>query len=178
MLKKGPSWGEVVVAGDSYGKNFFNDEQKREIKFREYCNNGLTIDENYKTLIEAFDSFSNIVLFSISVNDQQKGTHPVIFEIKFREMLDKARETEKIVIVHTYMHYPYANFANAKLFPFSTYEYDSVVRKLANEYDNVFYIDMNDYGGVEYMTEDGIHYNKEFNDALYDRLKVIIDNLQ
>ena len=50
-----------------------------------------------------------------------------------------------------------------------------MVRSLIMEYKNVYYIDMSDCTGNEYMLPDGIHYNKKFNDEMYDRINLMID---
>ena len=45
-----------------------------------------------------------------------------------------------------------------------------MIRKIITEFDNVYFIDMSDCVGAEYMLPDGIHYSKKFNDVMYDRL--------
>lgn len=163
---------ELVVAGDSYANHFYRDEKNRDIKMYGYFNEGFTLEMNKETLRRAFNSFHKIIFLSISVNDRHKSTHPSEFEQELRELFDIAVKTGKIVLVHSYMYY---DLASAPIFPYSTSEYDSMIRNLIMEYDNVYYIDMSDCIGSEYMLPDGIHYNKKFNDIMYDRLNVIIN---
>ena len=163
---------ELVVAGDSYAQHFYEDEKYREMKLYGYFNEGFTLEMNKSTLQDAFNSFHKLIFLSISVNDRHKSTHPSEFEQELRELFDIAKRTNKIVMVHSYMYYDLASLAN---FPYSPFEYDSMVRNLIMEYDNVYYLDMSDCTGKEYMLPDGIHYNKKFNDIMYDRIIFLID---
>lgn len=173
VFDMGPGFAsEIAVAGDSYAKRFYEDEKNRDIKLHGYFNEGFTLEMNYTTLRYAFNSLYKIVFLSISVNDRHKSTHPSEFEAELRDLFDVAKRTGKIVLVHSYMYYDLAFVPN---FPYSPAEYDSMIRNLIMEYDNVYYIDMSDCTGSEYMMEDGIHYNKKFNDVMYDRVVFMID---
>lgn len=173
LYDMGPGYAsEIAVAGDSYAQHFYEDEKNRGLKLYGYFNEGFTIEMNYDTLKTAFNSMQKIVFLSTSVNDRHKSTHPTQFEKELRELFDIARRTGKIVLVHSYMYY---DLAFAPNFPYSTFEYDSMIRNLIMEYDNVYYIDMSDCTGYEYMLPDGIHYNKKFNDIMYDRVVAMID---
>lgn len=172
----GPGFGsEVVLTGDSYAKRFYEDEKNRDIKFYGYFNEGYTLDMNKITLREAFNSYCKIIFLSISVNDRHKSTHPEEFESELRELFDIAARKNKIVLVHSYMLYGLASTMN---FPYLTYEYDSMIRKLIMEYNNVYYIDMSDCTGSEYMMPDGIHFNKKFNDEMYNRIVFMINHVR
>ncbi len=169
----GPGYAsELVVAGDSYATHFYEDEKNRGIKLYGYFNEGFTLEMNRNTLRKAFNSLHKIIFLSISVNDRHKSTHPSEFENELRELFDIAVRTNKIVLVHSYMYY---DLASSPIFPYSTSEYDSMIRNLIMEYNNVYYIDMSDCIGEEYMLPDGIHYNKKFNDIMYDRLNIMIE---
>lgn len=163
---------EMAVAGDSYAQHFYEDEKDKNIKLFGYFNEGLTLSQNEETLKRAFNSIHKLIFLSISVNDRHGSTHPSVFENELRSLFDIAVETNKIVILHSYMYYDLASTAH---YPYSTYEYDSMLRNLIMEYKNVYYVDMSDCTGSEYMLPDGIHYNKKFNDEMYNRLLIIID---
>lgn len=163
---------EMAVAGDSYAQHFYEDEKDKDIKLFGYFNEGLTLSQNEETLKRAFNSIHKLIFLSISVNDRHGSTHPSVFENELRSLFDIAVETNKIVILHSYMYYDLASTAH---YPYSTYEYDSMLRNLIMEYKNVYYVDMSDCTGSEYMLPDGIHYNKKFNDEMYNRLLIIID---
>lgn len=166
---------DMAVAGDSYAQHFYNDEKNKDIKLYGYFNEGYTLEMNKMTLKNAFYSDHKVVFLSISVNDRHRSTHPSEFENELRELFDIAVRTKKIVIVHSYMYY---DLASMPVYPYSTFEYDSMIRKLILEYDNVYYIDMSDCTGVEYMLSDGIHYNKKFNDEMYKRLSIMIEMIR
>lgn len=175
FFKETPSGTELIVAGDSYAQNFYEDEWNREMQLLPFFQEGSTIEENQKKLQDAFYSIHKYILFSISVNDHRKNTHPNYFEDEYRNMVDLAIATKKTVFVHSYMLYD-LTIANA--LQFTPYDYDNMVRKIANDYDNIYYIDMTDCVGAEYMEADGIHYNKKFNDILYDRIKAKMEELK
>ena len=166
---------EIVVAGDSYAQRFYEDERDRGINLIGYFNAGFTLDMNWSTLLEAFNSLNKIIFFSVSINDRHKNTHPSEFEREFRTLLDIADRTGKIVFVHSYMYY---DLASVPIFSYTTSEYDAMIRKIVQEYKNVYYIDMSDCIGSEYMQEDGLHYNKKFNDIMFDRMNFLIDLLK
>ena len=173
LYSDGPGYAsEIVVAGDSYAQHFYEDEKNRDIKLHGYFNEGFTLDMNRETLKEAFNTFYRIIFLSISVNDRHKNTHPEEFEKELRELFDIAKRTNKIVLVHSYMYY---GLADTPMFSYLTYEYDSMIRKLIMEYSNVYYVDMSDCTGAEYRLPDGIHFNKKFNDEMYDRIVFLLD---
>lgn len=175
MFQDGPGDGELVVAGDSYAEGFYNDEKERGMDLIPFVQEGFTIEENREKLRTAFYSIHKYILFSISVNDHRHNTHPTYFEDEFREMIALAVATQKTVFVHSYMIY---DWAASPFFNFTPYNYDDTVRKIANDYDNIYYIDMSDCVGEEFIKEDGLHYNKKFNDILYDRIKNKINELK
>lgn len=174
QIFEGPVGNDLIVTGDSYAQHFALDEKGKDYQIYSYANENTTIEENMQTINKAFDSFGKIILFSISVNDQIKGIHPTIFEESLRKILDKGVANNKIVFMHTYMQYPREYYYGGI---FSSYDYDNVIRKLANEYSNVYYIDMSDYGDLKYTVGDQVHYSKDFNDILYNRLKAKITEI-
>lgn len=175
FFQDGPSEGELVVAGDSYAQGFYEDEKDRGMYLIPYFQEGYTIEENENKLQDAFYSIHKYILFSISVNDHRHNTHPTYFEDEYRRMIALSILTSKTVFVHSYMLY---DWAASTQFSFTPYDYDNMVRKIAADYDNIYYIDMTDCVGAEYIKEDGLHYNKKFNDILYDRIKAKILELK
>ena len=175
FFKESPMGIELIVAGDSYAQGFYEDEYDRGMQLIPFFQEGFTIEENQRKLRDAFYSIHPYILFSISVNDHRKNTHPNYFEDEFRDMVALAAETSKKVFVHSYMIY---NQEATNGLTFTAYDYDNMVRKIANDYDNIYYIDMTDCVGIEYMELDGIHYNKKFNDILFDRIRAKIEELK
>lgn len=177
MLDNGPgSMMEVLVAGDSYADRFYNDEKDKGLRLYPFFLEGQTIEENWERLFDAFTTFKKVLFLSISVNDRHRSTHPSVFENQLRNLFAVAKMMNKYVIVHSYMYYDLGSAINM---PFTTAEYDAMIRKVIMEFpDTVYYIDMNDCVGNEYMSEDGIHYNKKFNDVMYDRLVFMLDYIE
>ncbi len=163
---------ELIVTGDSYARNFYNDEKNKGIKFYGFFQEGQTLEENRGILLDAFNSFYKLIFLSISVNDRHRSTHPSQFEKELRELFEIARNTGKFVFVHSYMFY---DLASAPVFPYTTFEYDAMIRKIIMDYDNVYFIDMSDCVGKDYMLPDGVHYNKKFNDKMFERINFMID---
>lgn len=177
MLDNGPgSMMEVLVAGDSYAQRFYNDEKNKELRLYPFFQEGQTIEENWEKLFDAFTAYKRVLFLSISVNDRHRNTHPRDFEEQLRNLFAVAKMMNKYVIVHSYMFYGLGSAMNTQ---FTTAEYDAMIRKVIMEFpDTVYFIDMNDCVGNEYMSEDGIHYNKKFNDVLYDRLVFMINYIE
>ena len=167
---------EVLVAGDSYAERFYNDEKNKELRLYPFFQEGHTIEENWEKLFDAFTAYKKILFLSISVNDRHRNTHPSEFENQLRNLFAVAKMMNKYVIVHSYMFYGLGGAVNTQ---FTTAEYDAMIRKVIMEFpDTVYFIDMNDCVGDEYMSEDGIHYNKKFNDVMYDRLVFMINYIE
>ena len=177
LMDNGPgSMMEVLVAGDSYAERFYNDEKGKELKLYPFFQEGHAIEENWEKLFDAFTAYKKILFLSISVNDRHKNTHPSEFESELRNLFAVAKMMNKYVIVHSYMFYGLGSVMNMQ---FTTAEYDAMIRKVIMEFpDTVYFIDMSDCVGNEYMSEDGIHYNKKFNDIMYDRLVFMINYIE
>ncbi len=177
MLDDGPgAMTELLVAGDSYAERFYKDEKGRDLRLFPYFQEGHTIEENWEKLFDAFTTYKKMLFLSISVNDRHRNTHPSVFENQLRNLFAVAKMMNKYVFVHSYMYY---DLSSANNFMFTTAEYDAMIRKVIMEFpDTVYFIDMSDCIGKEYMNEDGIHYNKKFNDTLYDRILFMIDYIK
>ena len=170
MIDDGPGADtELLVAGDSYAMHFYNDEKNRDLRLFPFFQEGQTIEENWEILFNAFTVFKRWIFLSISVNDRHRNTHPNEFGNQLRNLFAVAQMTGKKVFVHSYMYYDLGSAIN---FAYLTNEYDSVIRTVIQEFPNtVYFIDMSDCVGSEYILPDGIHYNKKFNDTLYDRIQ-------
>lgn len=177
MIDDGPgAMTELLVAGDSYAQRFYQDEKDKELRLYPFFQEGQTIEENWEKLFDAFTTYKKMLFLSISVNDRHRNTHPSVFENQLRNLFAVAKMTKKCVFVHSYMYYDLSSAIN---FLYTTAEYDAMIRKVIMEFpDIVYFIDMSDCVGKEYTDEDGIHYNKKFNDTLYDRILFMIDYIK
>lgn len=174
FLDDGPGDPHIVVTGDSYAVNFFLDELGINSLLECSARPGHTVEENKEIMLSASDRICRFILVSVGVNDQDKNTHPSIFKSHLRDIFDKAKKRKRIVFVHTYENAPNAFIKGAK---FQALDYDTVLRELANEYDNVIYIDMSDCSSDNYFLDDGYHVNEEFNDILYKRMMKNINEI-
>ena len=169
ILDEGPGADtELLVAGDSYAQHFYDDEKNRGLRLFPFFREGQTVEENWEILFDAFTTYKKLIFLSISVNDRHRNTHPNEFGNQLRNLFAVAKMTGKKVFVHSYMYYDLGSAIN---FAYSISEYDSMMRTVIQEFPGtVYFIDMSDCVGSEYILPDGIHYNKKFNDKLYDRI--------
>lgn len=164
----------LVVSGDSYA-GYFNDyENNKDFVVKIFAAAGNTVKKNRNLMLEACRYQSNIILFSIGVNDHFQESMPYVFEGVLRDCISEAIKHNKIVFMHSYVEYPSSIALNKK---FSIKTYDNIIKRLANETENVYYIDMHDCQGIEYSISDNIHYGRMFYDILYSRMMFILKDL-
>lgn len=157
----------IIVTGDSYAGRFYDFERNKDLYVLGYAKAGQTIDQNKYIMTAAFDFNVNNVLISIGVNDHFVETPPYMFEYMLRSFLSVAILKKKTVYFHSYLKYFASDYYRKK---FSSLEYDNIIRKLCEEYSNVYYIDVHDLETTNYIDRDNIHYNQAFYDELYERL--------
>ncbi len=155
----------LAVAGDSYAGTFARFEKDKKYNILEFAKSGQTIGQNKDLINQSIDSIAKYVLISTSVNDYEKQSTLNSFEYNLRGFINHALLNHKIVFLHTYMKYSAAVKRTIDI-----KDYDDIIKKLAAEYENTIYIDMHDYEKEEYQMPDKKHYDKAFNDALYDRI--------
>ena len=160
----------IAVAGDSYAGTFVHFEKDKKYNLVEFAHDGYTISQNTRLINSAIDSEAKYILISTSVNDFEKQTKRETFEDKMREFLNHALLNHKIVFLHSYMYYGAAKTNDIKI-----REYDDIIRKLAEEYQNTIYIDMHEYEQEAYQMGDKRHYGQEFNDKMYDVIDKVIE---
>ena len=157
----------LVVTGDSFAGKFCDMESQRELHIIPYAKAGQTIDQNKIIMALALNYEEKNVLFSIGVNDMYVDTMPYNFESVLRELMVIAQFNRKNVIMHSYLRFFSENYYEKV---FDAFTYDSIIRKICDEYDNAYYIDVHDLERYEYISEDMMHYNKLFYDELYNRV--------
>ena len=79
----------------------------------------------------------------------------------------------KTVFLHSYVRYS-ADDSDKEV---KIKDYDNVLKALADEYQNVIYIDVNDFAKEEYLMEDKKHYANEFNDVIYGMVDYLITDI-
>lgn len=167
----------MTVIGDSSAEIFCNLEDNKLLHLIKYVNILHTTPENRNMINSAIDSKSKYVLLSLGETDYAYQTKPELFELEIRNSANLCMNNRKQLILHTYMMSP---ITLKKDYKYSTTDYDKILRKIAEEYENVEYIDMTEDKKI-YKTTDGLHYNKEFYDDLYDKIieytnKIIVNN--
>ena len=164
---------EIIVTGDSYAGTFYDFEHDRDFSMNLYAIPNKTLSNNSLLILAALNTSGKYALLSISVNDFNAETIPFDFEKEVRKFANESMNNNKILFLHSYMNFP---LAATKVKKYRVSEYDEILRKIANEYANVYYIDMSDCEDAIFCMADMIHYGKEFQDILYDRIKTIISD--
>ena len=157
----------LIVTGDSFAGKFCDMESERELNIIPYAIAGNTIDQNKIIMALALNFEQKNVLFSIGVNDMFVETMPYYFESVLRELMVIAEFNKKNVIMHSYLRFFSENYYEKT---YDAFMYDSIIRKICDEYENAHYIDVHDLERYEYISEDLMHYNKLFYDELYNRV--------
>lgn len=158
---------KLMMVGDSY-MGYFVQYYPNIFDMVAFPVGGLNKGDNKKLLLDAIanDSY-DIIIFSTGVNDFLKDTDINEFESILREAADAAVKYNNFLILHTYMHFPHEKQHQGVA---TVDDYDKVLRKLADEYVNLLYIDMSEYNKRKYYYGDGLHYNKKFYDILYAQI--------
>ena len=73
-----------------------------------------------------------------------------------------------------YVYYEDKTATDSEIKKYTIKDYDNSLRKIADEYDKVIYIDMSEYNDTRFMMADLIHYGVEFNDELYNKIDQVI----
>ena len=163
----------IAVAGDSYAGTFVRFEKDKDYNLLEFAKDGRTIGLNKDLIDAAIETIAKYILISTSVNDFEKQTTLNSFEMNMRRHINHALINHKIVFLHTYMDYAAARKRTIKI-----EDYDKILKKLADEYENTLYVDMHDFAKVEFQMPDKRHYDQIFNDILYSKIDGMIKIIQ
>ena len=164
----------VAITGDSYAGIFCKFEDMKDFFIIQYARAGQTVVQNEAIMTEAALSDCKVMIVSIGVNDHMKGTVPYIFEATLRRILNAAMYTNKVVFMHTYCKYPIWQQLEGK---YKISMYNDIIKRLCNEYNRTYFIDMSEYEGSEYILSDNIHYGQEFYDILYNKIIRILGTI-
>lgn len=165
----------ITIAGDSYAGYFSQYEKGKDYNFLVFANAGFNTEHNYSIMMESIDAISTIIFIAVGVNDQRDNIPPSEFKHRMTMLALKAKEAGKIIFFHTYMIYDYSVYSMLAPRLYNIAEYDAALRSVANNYSNVYYVDMSEFNQRNFWQSDGLHYNKVFYDELYRRMKLIID---
>ena len=148
-------------------------EKDKKYNLLEFAKAGKTIGQNAYLIDAAIETIAKYILIATSVNDFEKQTTLNAFETNMRKYLNHALKNHRVVFLHTYM-----NYAAAKKRTIKIEDYDAILKKLAEEYDNTLYVDMHDLEKEEFQMPDKRHYDKAFNDLLYERIDELIKSIR
>ena len=159
----------ILLTGDSYAGYFATFEQSKDLNILIYAQAAQSTKENYAMMKEAIDAYPQVVVISVGVNDYNKHVSPEDFKNQMEELVSECRAKNKKVILHTFMDYDIDAFGDPR-HVYEISDYDNALRKVAEKYNNAFYIDMSDYNSSYFLQPDRIHYNQVFYDELYRRI--------
>ena len=170
--------GDLIVTGDSYGGffvSFLKSFYGYNIDKNTYCRPQMTVVENSEIYELAFITRYNNVVLSIGFNDYVRQTDIRTFYdyvVKFAKL---ANLYGKRLILHSYLAVPF-RYEDEK---YSVVDYDLELRNVANKFDCVEYIDVTDVENkIEYLLDDGIHYNEKMYILLYARIEELLKKIQ
>ena len=166
---------KIAVVGDSYAGHFSINEGNDRYEY--YIFPVAKIDESINGAIfeNAINSDYIYILFASGVNDQALNTDPNVFEETLRKYANMVSEKHKYLFFHTYMNYNKKKLGNGSYPP---ERYDEVYKKLAEEFENVLYIDMSSFNDTRHDWGDGLHYDKVFYDSLNAKLIFYVDSIE
>lgn len=177
-LAIGPGEGRnhnIAVVGDSYAGHFSLNEGFDDYEYFIFPVGTIGSELNRKVFEDAINSKNTYIVFASGVNDQALSTDLVFFETVLREYIAKINQYRKYLFFHTYM--DYANRKNS-IGRFLPEDYDKIYRKLADEFDNVIYIDMTSFNNKKHDIGDGLHYDRFFYDSFKAKLTFLIDSIE
>lgn len=157
----------ITVVGDSYAGHFSLNEGMDKYDYYIFPVGRINNAANKQIFETAINSNNRYILFATGVNDQALNTDIKEFEAELKKYIKNVSEKNKFLFFHTYMNYANQKNAQTKYHP---EDYDRVYRRLAEENDNVIYIDMSGLDARRYDFGDGMHFNKFFYDTLNAKL--------
>ena len=164
---------ELAITGDSFAELFYKIENDKKIfKLYLFASSENTITENENLIFSALNSTAKYVLLNIGPNDYKRRTSLYHFESELRKFANSSLTNHKILFFHSYMGFD----IDDKIFP-DFHDYDLILKKIANSYPNIYYLDTNEYQLGEYIEDDNFHYGKIFYDALYIKLCETINGI-
>ena len=162
----------VAVVGDSYAGYFSKSIGIEKYDFFIFPVGTIHNSLNKNVFEEVISSDNRFILFATGVNDQALNTELSVFEQELRIRAEEVTARNKYLFFHTYMDYPNKKIGNGSYAP---NEYDKILRKLADEYENVLYIDMSYFFNTKHGFGDGLHYDNFFYETLDAKIQFYVD---
>ena len=172
-----PIFKEVVFIGDSYTHRL---AEELGYDTTIYSSPGLKVSELTYCFESAKKNQKKYVVVFIGPNDFKGNTKLDEFYNQIKAYTDMFTEESKVILC-SYLKSAFSKeLDDNKLTLYHIEDYDSELKKVAENAENVFYLDLNEYSNVEeytrysYDKNDMLHYNHtfyvEFINRLYDFL--------
>ena len=160
-----PIFKDVVFVGDSYAHNL-----ALELGFDTtvYSSPGLTLKDLSYCFNSAKDNKKKYVVIFVGPNDFRYSVDPEIFKSELDNYINMFDSDSKLIVC-TYLSSIFTKrLTEEKSVEYEISDYDDEIKKVADEYDNVYYLDLKDLEGKpEYYKKveddpDRIHFNYRF----------------
>lgn len=166
----------IAIVGDSYIEFFKHFVSTDDFDYYEFPAEGITKDENVATFINCIENGDNhYILFCAGATDFLQKIDPSIFENYLRLYINLAKEKNKSIFFHTYMSFYRSELRNDG---HTVKELDDVYRKLADEFPNVYYIDMSNLDNEDYAFGDGYNYGESFFITLSAKMIYLTESIE
>ena len=167
----------IAIVGDSYIEFFKYYVSADDFEYYQFpSDKGITSEENVQTFMGCIEyGNNNYILFCAGVNDFLNKTSPDTFENYLRFYIDLISKKNKYLFFHTYMSFYRSELREDD---HTVKELDDVYRKLAEEYDNVYYIDMSNMDNEDYAFGDGYNYDESFFVTLSSKMVYITESIE
>lgn len=160
----------IVIFGDE-SKDYLSDYMKHSFKkaIVTYGNKNKTIIDN----IDIYEKETNkidesIIVYVGGFNDYIDNIDLSLFKENIEKICEIAYDTNKILILPSYMKGKSVSFATSN--ENSINDYDLILKTFVKYYNNVLYVDCNDLNTLDYIGDDNMHFNEKYYKKLTERM--------
>ena len=170
------NYNSIALTGDSYASYLYNRlNGNLDCALESYFAAGQTIIENKELMLSAMKSSSKYVIISIGVNDHFKSTNLQLFHDTLDEIIKEGVKNNKIIFTHSFLEYPISkHFISMH----TTHDYDNIIHAISDNYNEVTYININEYSKDKYFIDDNLHLNNEFYNKFFGILLYEFDKMK
>ena len=161
-----------AVVGDSYAGRMLDVDTSGEFKYFIFPLPGIDQAENVNIFTECINDKSiRYILYTTGVNDQARMLAPEVYKNILYNFAELAKSKNKYLFFHTYMNVPHEHI---KYTIYKNTDYDNVLREIASDFKNVYYIDMSNMNDYRYVLSDKSHFNNLYHESLKAKFKNLI----
>ena len=175
-----PIFKDVVFVGDSYAHNL-----ALELGFDTtvYSSPGLALKDLSYCFNSAKDNQKKYVVIFVGPNDFRYSVDPELFKSELQNYINMFDKDSKLIVC-TYLSSIFTdNLTRAKTVKYKISDYDDEIKKVVEENENVYYLDLKDLEGKpEYYKKveddpDRIHFNYRFYVEFINKLYKFITTI-